>query len=486
MHRYFLLILSALLVFFPVAQAASVLTADVAVIGAGGAGLSAALEARLLGARVIVLEKMPAVGGNTLLAAGGLSVPGSPQAAARYLSTGGAPSGLDNAAIGTADTMRSGEYRNDPALARLLNEQARAALDWLGALGGDFRHVTLAADASKARLHRPAAGRFAGLAGPELIRTLYREAHARGVTIRTSSEVTAILRDAEGRVSGVSVKTPEGALIVRAPAVVNAAGGFAASAEAVHRVAPHLAKLASTNAPGATGDGIRLARALGAATRDMTAIDIVPTVLADSKDIVPEHLRRRGALLVNRRGARFVDELASDLTVATAIRRLPEQRAWLVFDETVAKAVRLDERFGASESRFRAATPDALATLTGIDPEGLAATLAGLDPATALPEPALSRSLTRAPFYAFEVIPARHHTAGGLMIDSQTRVLDARGKPVPGLFAAGEVTGGVHGLRHQIGNALTEAVVFGRIAGREAAVSALANTVPRSPDRIMH
>ena len=471
------LLLASLLAGFALPAPAAMMTADVVVIGAGAAGLTAALEAKLLGANVIVFEKMPQVGGNTILAAGGMNVPASPFVTAEYLQKGGRATGIDSLEIAYADTMKAGRWTNDPTLAARLNADARSALDWLQALGADLREVALSPDATKGRLHSPEGGRFAGLIGPELVRTLYREAHARQVDIRTGCEVVDIARDKTGRVATLKVKDKNGTHWVKTFAVVNAAGGFSSSVNFVKDVAPHLSRLSSTNHAGATGDGIRLARRLGAATVNLRSIEIEPTILKKSKLIIPAALRRQGALLINSRGERFTNELAEALTVATAMRRQMDHRAFLFFDETVVKTLKADRAFSQKDEVVTAASTDDMARKLGMSPKRLNQTLADWRRAKTLGRDAFGRTsfpwpLNRAPFYAIEVIPARHYTPGGLKIDEEARVLNKKDRPIPGLYAAGEVTGGVHGVKHLTGNALTDAVVFGRIAGRNAFVFA--------------
>ncbi len=473
--RFIIVVLPFIAAISPLA--ASELSADVVVIGAGAAGLSAALEAKLLGAKVLVFEKMPTVGGNSILAAGGINFPASPFVTSQYRAKGGTESGLDTVEIAYTDTMKAGKWKNDPILARKLNEDSCQTLEWLMALGADLRHVTLTSDATKGRQHQPESGRFAGLIGPELIRTLYREAHARRIDIRTNTEVVQIIRDKSGRTTTLKIKDTAGTHLVKARAIVNAAGGFSSSVRLVKETAPNLSRLASTNQSGATGDGIRLARRIGAATRDINAIEIEPTISKQSKFIVPEALRRNGAILLNTRGERFTNELGDDLTVATAMRRQKDHRAFLFCDETVVKTLNVNRNFAHQNEIVRAYSLDELSEKTGMPLERLKKTLIDWQQAKTVGEDRFGRRsfpwpLTRAPYYVIEVVPARHYTPGGLKIDEHARVLNTKGKPIPGLFAAGEVTGGVHGVKHLSGNALTDAVVFGRLAGREAFVFA--------------
>mgnify|MGYP003377752691 FL=1 len=196
-------------------QAAEDITVDVAVIGAGGAGLSAAVEAANLGAKVVVVEKMAMAGGNTIRAAGGLNAPCTSLQAAKGVQ--------DSLEIAYYDTMKGGHWKNDPELVRTLVAGAGPSVEWLLALGGDLRDVGLLAGASKARAHRPTGG---ALVGPEVVRTLYTAAKDRKIDMRMNTEATKILTD-DGKVTGIQVKSKkDGTYTIHAKAVVNAAGGF--------------------------------------------------------------------------------------------------------------------------------------------------------------------------------------------------------------------------------------------------------------------
>ena len=249
-----LLLATALCAAFGVASAAEDVTADIVVIGAGGAGLSAAVQAHDLGAKVIVVEKMAMPGGNTVRAAGGLNACCTPLQKAKGTK--------DSTEIMFADTMKGGHWKNNPELVRTLVNNSGAAVDWLLALGGDFRDVGLMAGASQPRTHRPTGG---ALVGPEVVRTLYTAAKARQIDMRMNTQAVEITKNGKGAVTGLVVKGKDGSYKINAKAVVNAAGGFAGNNDLVSKYVPRLKGFATTNHPGATGDGIVVAEKAGAA-----------------------------------------------------------------------------------------------------------------------------------------------------------------------------------------------------------------------------
>jgi len=344
-------------------QAAEDITVDVAVIGAGGAGLSAAVEAANLGAKVVVVEKMAMAGGNTIRAAGGLNAPCTSLQAAKGVQ--------DSLEIAYYDTMKGGHWKNDPELVRTLVAGAGPSVEWLLALGGDLRDVGLLAGASKARAHRPTGG---ALVGPEVVRTLYTAAKDRKIDMRMNTEATKILTD-DSKVTGIQVKSKkDGTYTIHAKAVVNAAGGFGANNELVSKYVPRLK---------ATNNYIKQSYCLKGETLDELA----------GKMGVP------------------ADKLKASL------------EAW---------------------KQGKAAGKDAFGRAD------------------------MPRNLDQAPFYAIMVTPAVHHTMGGVKIDPKTQVYNTKGQIIPGYFAAGEITGGVHGGNRLGGNAQADIVTFGRIAGQQA------------------
>jgi fumarate reductase flavoprotein subunit len=438
---------------------------DVVVIGAGGAGLSAAAAAREAGATVAIFEKMAYIGGNTIRATGGINAAGT-----SFQADAGIQDSVD---LFYTDTMKGGYEKNDPAMVRNLAEKSASSVEWLTGMGADLSDVGRLAGASVNRAHRPSGG---GKVGPAIVNALDNQVEkTMGVPVFKKTRVTALLTG-QGRVTGVTVVPPdEKTYTVRAKAVVLATGGFGANNELAASLSPALRGFATTNHPGATGDGINLAEEAGAALVDMAEIQTHPTY-APGKEMVTEAVRGNGAILVNMQGRRFVDEMETRDVVSAAILAQEGQISYLLFDDSVRKSLASIEDYIKLKIVIEGESPEALASAIGADPAVLAATVAAYNQAVTAKKDAefdrtdMPRSLTAAPYYVIEVLPAVHHTMGGVKIDTEGRVISTTGDPIPGLYAAGEVTGGVHGGNRLGGNALADIVTYGRIAGQNAAM----------------
>lgn len=443
---------------------------DVIVVGAGGAGLSAALSASMAGAKVVVLEKMAMLGGNTLRATGGINAAGT-----EFQTKAGIADSVESF---YKDAMKGGYEKNDPALVRTLAEKSASSVAWLTSLGADLSDVGRLAGASFNRAHRPAGG---GKVGPEIVRALDQSiVKTAGVSVYTRTRVVTILKNSAGVVTGVEAIAADGRVYtIKAKAVILATGGFGANNEMAASYVPSLKGFATTNQPGATGDGIALAEGVGAALVDMAEIQTHPTYAPD-KEMITEAVRGNGAVLVNHTGVRFIDELKTRDVVSAAILDQAGKTAFLVFDQSVRASLKAIEGYAAIGIVVDGATPEALAAKIGADPAALAATIATYNAAVAARSDAefgradMPRTLSVGPYFAIEVTPAIHHTMGGVKIDTEARVLSTAGAPIPGFWAAGEVTGGVHGGNRLGGNALADIITFGRIAGAGAAAFAKA------------
>lgn len=443
---------------------------DVIVIGGGGAGLSAANAAVAQGVKVVLFEKMGVLGGNTIRATGGMNAAGTPQQAAKNIK--------DSPELFFKDTMKGGYNKNNPQLVQTLAEKAASSVAWITELGGDLSDVGRLAGASVDRAHRPAGG---AKVGPEIVKTLGTKAKSSaGLQIFNDAEVTSLTTDKTGTVIGVVVSIGGKEYKVKAKAVVLATGGFGANNEMAASYVPSLKGFATTNQPGATGDGIKMAQAVGAGLVDMDQIQTHPTFAPEGNEMVTEAVRGNGAILVNKAGERFVDELATRDVVSAKILAQNEKIAYLVFDTTIRKSLSAIEGYIKAGFVLQADTPEALAALIGSDPAVLKAAINRYNSFAAEKKDGdfgrsdLPRALAQGPYFAIKVTPAIHHTMGGVKIDSSAQVLREDGTAVAGLFAAGEVTGGVHGGNRLGGNALADIVTFGRIAGENAAARAKA------------
>ena len=285
------------------------------------------------------------------------------------------------------------------------------------------------------------------------------------------------MKNGKGVVTGLVVKGKDGSYKINAKAVVNAAGGFAGNNELVSKYVPRLKGFATTNHPGATGDGIVVAEKAGAALIDMTEIQTHPTVVPKVGEMITEAVRGNGAILINKDGKRFFNELDTRDAVSAAILKQKDGVAYLFFDSDMQKSLKATNGYIKQSYTLKGETLDDIAKAMGVKADVLKQTMAdwkkGKDAKKdAFGRADMPRDLATGPFYAIVVTPAVHHTMGGIKIDSKTQVYDQKGNVIPGLFAAGEVTGGVHGGNRLGGNAQADIVVFGRIAGQQAYIFA--------------
>ena len=246
-------------VFAALASGAWAESFDVVVIGSGGAGLSSAIMAKEAGASVVVLEKQAYLGGNTNFASGGMNAAGTKQQIAAGITD-------DSPELFYADTMKGGHNLNNPALLKTMTENARYAEEWLMDLGAGFCfRKGRGGGQSIARGHGPCDG---SAVGPVILKTLMNRVEKDGIEVRRSNQVVEI-KMADGKVTGVVVKTPKGESTIDAKAVVLATGGFGANMDLVTKYRPELKGFATTNHPGATGDGLLLAEKVGASFTDI-------------------------------------------------------------------------------------------------------------------------------------------------------------------------------------------------------------------------
>lgn len=437
---------------------------DVAVIGAGSAGLTAAIAAKEAGAGVIIFEKMPMVGGNTLRASGHLAAVGSKLQEKQGLHAD--PEVFYN------EILEMGGKSADPELVRRMVAESGAAVDWLHGMGVDLGRVRAVPGTKEYRLFQPAADTTVG---SEIINGLLCRVEMLGIPVQMDSRVVELTMK-NGVVTGFKAVGPGGEMDVDAKAVVIATGGFASGVDLLERFMPEDANQVSTNTPGATGDGLILAEAVGSGFVDLDAIHYHPTAVPLTGRIVPEAIRFEGAILVDRRGRRFVNELGTSQDITEAIRKAGGY-AWLVADRTVAAAAVQMRSLIMHEGVITGRDEMDLAQRINVPPPNLRATLTDYRVGAARGQDAFGRAtflsdLSKSPLYALRVRPALHTTTGGITINRDAEVLNAKGKAIPGLYAAGEVTGGVHGRQRLEDTALTDAVVYGRVAGQSAAAFA--------------
>lgn len=471
-----LLLVACLIVcLFHTCAAAGPLEYDVVVVGGGGAGLVAATAAAEQGASVIVLEKMSYLGGNTIRSGGVINAVNPELQKAQGIE--------DSTDLHFKHTYEGGDNKANPELVRTLVEGALPALQRALDRGLKiYPEITTATGALWPRTHR-----LVEPAGTGWIRVYSESAAKAGVEIRKDTKVVSLLREEPlaGRVYGVKAVDKAGnELEIHARrGVVMASGGFGADVKLRMQHNPTLGPdTPTTNHPGATGEGIIMSQDIGAAVTGMDFIQIHPhgdpklgDLTGRASDFVQKYI------YVNIEGKRFVNEAERrDVQVAGIIAQ-PETRMFIINDQNGVSdpnifGDHLDELLAADRVQ-KGDTLAELAEKIGVPAAALEATVArynelvkqGKDVDFGRPENTLQQTIETPPFYATPRVPTVHHTMGGLVINKEAQVIDRRGEVIPGLFAAGEVTGGIHGTNRLGGNAITDINVFGWIAGTNAA-----------------
>ncbi|WP_049686821.1 FAD-dependent oxidoreductase [Dakarella massiliensis] len=457
-------ILASMLAVMMATPAFAAESTDIVIIGSGGAGLSSAITATEKGAKVIVLEKMAYFGGNSNRSEGEMNAAGTKQQKAHGILD-------DTPERFAADTIRGGHGLNDPALVKALTENAASAEEWLLDLGAHFCHrMGRGGGQTRARGHGPCDGSPVGI---EIMRVLGERADKDHIDMRLNNRVTKILMK-NGKVAGVQVKTPKGMETINAKAVILATGGFGANHKMVEKYRPELKGFSTTNHPGATGDGIVLAQQVGAGLTDIEQIQIHPTVIKKNGALISESMRARGGFLLNKNGKRFTNELLTRDVVSANELKQPGGIAYLVIDNSIYSKNKMAQNYTAEKLMTKCDTIADVAKLIGVDPKVVQASFDQYHKAfdnkkdDLFGRPEMLIRMDQAPYFVAEVTPGIHHTMGGVKIDPQAEVLTPEKKPIPGLFAAGEVTGGVHGGNRIGGNAVADIITFGRISANSA------------------
>lgn len=445
-------------------------SADIVVIGAGGAGMSAAMQAVQDGAtNVVILEKMPQTGGNTIRTTGGMNA-----AATELQATEGIE---DSVELMIEDTIKGGKDLNDPELVKVLAEESADGVIWVNENGGDLSEVGMFGGASVKRIHKPTGG---SAVGPMLVKMFNENMDKLNIPVMLETKADQIIVE-DGKITGVKASNKGGEFTIDCKAVVLATGGFGGNSEMVVEYKPELTGFGTTNHAGATGDGIAMAKELGVELVDIEQIQTHPTVHPETQTMYTEAVRGNGAILVNKEGKRFVNELLTRDVVSEAILAQTDKQSYILFDQNVRDGLKAIEKYISAGIIFESDTIEGLAEQIGIDATALAETMkiyseyqtSGTD--AEFGRESMEEPLTTSKYYAGLCAPAVHHTMGGVKINTNTEVLKEDGTAISGLFAAGEVTGGVHGANRLGGNAVTDIVVFGRIAGENATKYVAAN-----------
>ncbi|MBX6373825.1 MAG: FAD-dependent oxidoreductase [Acetobacteraceae bacterium] len=445
----------------------------VAIIGAGAAGLTAALAAREAGAEPLVLERDPVPRGSTSLSAGLI-----PAAGTRFQRAHGI---ADDAAAFAADLHRKAHGKADPALVETLAAQAGATVEWLAdrfglpfSLVHDFDYP----GHSHRRMHG-----LPSRSGAELVDRLRSAAEARGIALLTEARVTTLVADRARRIRGLIAERPDGARErIGCGALVLACCGFGANKALVARHIPALANALYFGHPGNEGEAVLWGEALGAALRDLTGHQGHGSVAHPQGILITWAVIMEGGFQVNLRGERFWNEASGYSEAGEAVLRQPEGLAFDIFDARIAAIARQFEDFRSAEAAgavLTADSPEALAARMRVPADAFAATFAAVEAAKrAGSADRFGRDWSRTPapllppLHAVRVTGALFHTQGGLAVDRTARVLRPDGTPLPNLFAAGGAACGVSGpdaSGYLSGNGLLSATVLGRLAGENAA-----------------
>lgn len=451
---------------------------DLIVIGAGMAGHCAALEGARQGGRVLLLEKTDRYGGSTRMCGGAFAFAGTAVQKAQ-----GVP---DSPELLEEDLLKAGKYRNDKALVHVYASRQHEAYEWLMAMGLRFDKVALSGGQSVPRNHS---------IDPVLVlETLHRQVVEAGVDYRAHAAVTQLQTRGEGEARQVTgVLLASGERIAARGGVVIATGGFSRAADLVERFVPHLRTARPMGGHGNTGDGLRMAWALGADLIDIGYVKgsfgaPVATPRAGTEEQAPRLISAmyKGAIVVNRAGRRFIDESVSYKAIGDKCLEQPGVTAFQVFDQSV-----MDQSSPLpTVSDYQAAwdcgllkKADSLAGLAaqlGIDVDGLLRTVEAYNRACDGEQPdefgrvSLSTGygkparVERGPFYGLACTTGLTSTYCGLHTDTDARVLDVFDQPITGLYATGEVMGGFHGETYMSGSSLAKGCIFGRIAAQHA------------------
>lgn len=435
---------------------------DAVIVGAGGAGLTAAIQAHELGLKVAVFEKNAELGGNTNRASSGMNASESLVQLKEGI--------IDDKENFYRETLKGGGLLNDPELLRYFVDHSAVAIDWLYAHGIELTNLTITGGMSQKRAHRPAS---MAPVGNYLVTGTLQQIQKENIPVFNNSKVTKLVKKGQS-VVGIVVDTPEGTKAVNAKSVLLASGGFGSSKELIKKYRPDLVDFKTTNQPGATGDGLKLAEEIDAQLEQMDFIQVHPTAQTDTDHVylIGEGLRGEGAILVNKSGKRFVNEMNTRKIVSNSINDLHENGAFLIFDQGIRENFTAVEFYDQIGLVSHGDTLKDVAEVIGVDGANLSATVQKWNQAVSAKNDSefkrttgMDRGIEKGPFFAIHINPAIHYTMGGIHITPNTEVLDTNGNIIPGLYAAGEVSGGLHGNNRIGGNSIAETVIFGRQAG---------------------
>ncbi len=448
-------------------------TYDVVILGGGGAGLTAAIEAKSNGAEVVIIEKMPFVGGNTIMAHGEFAAAGT------WLQD---EMGIeDSAELFADDLYAAGDELADYDVLYRMAEYSADTTHWLrDFVGVEFTDGYLGQEGghSVQRQVLPIGH------GAALVATLEDKAIELGVEIITEVKGDSLVQDENGRVTGINVSAGDDTAVISATGgVILATGGFGANVEMREQYntiwASLGAEMPTSNAVGITGDGMLMAQEIGAQLQNMEQIQLYPfnnPVTGVFTSIEAPNWTNEGHMYINQGGERFVNEFSTRKYRAAEIIAQEGDYVYVVYNQAVADRLGLEETYAdvykASLEQgvfFKADTLEEVANHYDIDPVALQATLDKYNEGIANNNDEFGREygmqeMHEGPWFILKGSPTVHHTMGGIKITPNAEVVDTEGNIIEGLYAAGEVTGSTHGSERVGSCAITDVLVYGRIA----------------------
>ena len=452
---------------------------DVVVIGAGGAGFSAAITARNAGANVVLLEKMPAVGGNSLISGAEMNV------AKNWVQP---KLGIndDSPELHAQDTFKGGDGKGDMKVINVMTHEALDAAKWCrDYLGVRFEDDNLFffGGHSRKRALIPV-----GHTGTEFIAKFQAKADELGIPVITNMKAEELIKNKDGRVVGVKATMDGSEYTFNAKGgVVLATGGFGANPEMVKKYNPKIdERFKTTDAPGSTGEALYMAERAGAQLVNMGYIQTYPICdpISGAIELIAD-ARFDGAIMLNQEGKRFVEELQRRDVLSEAILNQTGRYCWVLWNDKIGS---ISNTVKAHANEYEAFTKQGVMTtcddlkciadFTKIPFDQLQKTvkrvsdMAGKGNDKDFNHRSGLVDMQQGKYYVIKAVPSTHHTMGGVRINEKAEALTAEGKVIPGLWAAGEVTGVTHGTNRLGGNAYTDIIVFGRIAGEAAANAA--------------
>ncbi|API88480.1 hypothetical protein BKP56_03830 [Marinilactibacillus sp. 15R] len=434
---------------------------DVVVVGAGGAGMTAAISAKLSGANVVLVEQLNEIKGNTIKSSAGMNASESKFQSKQNVE--------DSNECFFQETYKGGNQTNDKELLRYFVNHSADAIDWLDGLGITLSDLTKTGGMSVKRTHRPADG---SAIGQYLVYGLLKKIKELNIPILFQSKVENLLVK-NSEIVGVQIEDNlKEKKRILAEGVIVTTGGFGANKILLQKYAPHLDGIITTNHPGTQGSGIQMIQEIGGDVRDLNQVQIHPTVHQETGILVTEALRGEGALLVNTQGNRFVEELDRRDVVSKAILELEEPHAYLIFNNKIRKRVPAVSFYEYKKMVYSKESIKELAQCLKMTENNLKQSVKKLNDinvSQSVRDESIEAPMNGGPYFAIKIAPGIHHTMGGVKINIQAEVLNKNGESIKGLYAAGETVGGLHGQNRIGGNAIAETIVFGRTAGECAA-----------------